>query len=950
MSFRDKLNKASQKQINTDNNNFNNTNSFGKVNLNEDRYMENQQYNFDLSNPQSLEYFENYHSNAQQGSQFQGYPQQQKNTFNMGSGLDFEELKSDIDFSPFEQPSAAIQNQQQTSQVQSRQNTYPVSQPSFQQVTQKPNNSEMRQHQHPNLNRQEQVQQNQRAMHQSKPQQPVFDLSNQTPTHPNQSKPIFDFSNTPPQSGSNQQQSSPMFDFSNGAVQPPLNQAKNNSGAMFDLSEFTSNENKPVSSNGDSNAFDLTQFGQLEQSPSVNSNKEPVFDLIGGFEEPVSQGNPSLGKNDISLADFQSDDDFFSQMSGANSTDLSSLFGANDTKESPLPSLNSQDESFIMKKSKMLAQKKKTKDEEIQEYIDDNQNFWYKMNAIYIANPNADKSIDYAKLTAVREPDRIDFSILKKQNYKLYSAIEHSLKELVGKYHELVDEIKKSNIFAGEYDKENLRLDDIDINKLRGKLNYRYDNKIRNFLKSFNPYYKTIKGAEVIQEPKDLAVYKTEFETDVIYDVLGQSAIFPFLKNPDINEIMVIGPYKVYIEMKGRLVKTKVAFADDNPLKRYAKEISAMIDRPLDSINLSVDARLPDGSRFHGILPPIARNGTTLTIRKFTEEKLRLDDLITYGSLTENMAHMIRSSVSSKLNVVVAGGTGSGKTTMLNICSNYIGKNERTITVEDSAELQLIQDHVVSLETKEAKKESNAKSYTIRDLVKETLRMRPDRILCGEVRGGEAWDMLVAMNTGHEGSMTTVHANNPVDTVKRIANMVAQVAGDGVPMRVIFEQIASSVDLIVYQARLHDGSRKTTYISEVKGYNTVTQTIEINDLYKFVITHEDEEGNIKGEFKWTGNLPSADVIYRIKSKGNTLPPEMEEALAYHKEEQKTTMTLEQEQELVDSLQLEVRVKERLKVALEVLRIKESENDMEIVENLDVPLSFKNKLKKLLAES
>lgn len=687
--------------------------------------------------------------------------------------------------------------------------------------------------------------------------------------------------------------------------------------------------------------FDLTNPGNMDNRFNGQSNQEtnmPVLDLTQNVQQ--EEGTPSF---DLSQYEQQEDVvnlDIFSDPNSMSQTDLEGIFNL---------SAESKGDMIIKSTKVVKPEKKKTRQEIIDEYVNGNINFWWRLNALYIRPENEDETINYATLTEIKDPLRIDFQKLKKVNYKFYSAIEDSLNELKDKYEKLVDEIKKSNIFAGMIDEDNVKLEDIDIPKLRSVLVHKYDTKLRNFLKSFNPYSKVLKNGIVEQEPKDLLGLKTEFEIDVVYDVLGQSAIFPFLKNKDISEIMVIGPYKVYIEYQGKLVKTKVAYSTDDPLRRYAREIASLIDRPLDSVNLSVDARLPDGSRFHGIIPPVARFGTTLTIRKFSDEKLTLENLIEFGSISTNMAEFVKSAVASKLNIIVAGGTGSGKTTMLNICSNYIGHNERTITVEDSAELQLIQDHVVSLETKESKDSSRGKSYTIRQLVKECLRMRPDRIICGECRGGEAWDMLVAMNTGHEGSMTTIHANNPVDTVKRVANMVAQVSGDGVPMRVIFEQIASSVDLIIYQSRLIDGSRKTTYISELRGYNVVTQSVEVVDLYRFIITGEDSEGRLIGEYRWTGNLPSSEMIYKVHSKGYKFPDEIEEAIESKKSKHEASLTLEEEFDVVDNLEIETRLKERIKLALDILRQKESENELEIIEQLEVPLSLKNKMKRLLME-
>lgn len=696
--------------------------------------------------------------------------------------------------------------------------------------------------------------------------------------------------------------------------------------------------------------FDLTNKSSVESFDTYQKlpkEEKHILDLT-----QITNNQPQPSEFVIpQMTERNSQDMFLDELLSKMPTsqeDIDTLFkdNENSTSNNPLE----QKAPLVFKSGKLDEQKKKSRNDIINEYINNNINFWYKMNLLYIRPTNPDPNIKYETLKRIHDVERVDFSLLRKKNFKLYKAIEDRLNELKVKYNNLIDEIKKTDIFKDHINRDNVRLEDIDIETLKHVLVSKVDVKIKNFLKHYNPYNCYIdKDGNIQQEGKDLLSLRADFEIDVIYDVLGESAIFPFLKNVGISEIMVIGPYKVYIELEGRLIKTKVAFVNDDPLKRYAREVASKIDRPLDSVNLSVDARLPDGSRFHGILQPVARFGTTLTIRKFSDEKLTLLDLISKESLTESMAQMIKCSVASRLNVIVAGGTGSGKTTMLNICSNYIGEYERTITVEDSAELQLIQDHVVSLETKEAKEGTRARTYSIRDLVKECLRMRPDRILCGECRGGEAWDMLVAMNTGHEGSMTTIHSNNPIDTIKRVANMVAQVAGDGVPMRVIYEQIASSVDLIVYQARLFDGSRRTTYISEVRNYNIVTQSVEVVDIYKFIITGEDEEGRIVGKYEWTGNLPSNEIVYKVHSKGHLFPPEIEEALKVRTEKRKAEHTLEDEQRIIDTLELDAAFKERLKLSVEVLRKKESENELEIIEQLDVPLSLKKRMRKLLED-
>lgn len=355
---------------------------------------------------------------------------------------------------------------------------------------------------------------------------------------------------------------------------------------------------------------------------------------------------------------------------------------------------------------------------------------------------------------------------------------------------------------------------------------------------------------------------------DILDDILGFGPLTPLLEDKDISEVMVNGPKNIFVEKKGKLTKTGVQFDNDEAVIRVIEKIIMPLGRRIDSDSPTVDARLPDGSRVNAVIPPVAIDGPTITIRKFQNDRLGIDQLIEYGSVTPSMANLLEACVISKLNIVVSGGTGSGKTTLLNILSGFIPKDERIVTIEDAAELKLQQDHVVRLETKPANIEGQY-AVTIRDLVKNSLRMRPDRIVVGEVRGGEALDMLQAMNTGHDGSLTTLHANTPRDALGRLETMCLM-SGMDLPLNVIRVQIASAVDLIVQQTRLKDGSRKVTSITEVAGMegNTVVMT----DIFKFEQTGTSQDGKVIGELKPTGIRPLFSP--RLEQNGFKLGPEV----------------------------------------------------------------------------
>ena len=338
---------------------------------------------------------------------------------------------------------------------------------------------------------------------------------------------------------------------------------------------------------------------------------------------------------------------------------------------------------------------------------------------------------------------------------------------------------------------------------------------------------------------------------EVINDVLGYGPIQPLLDDPDVSEIMVNGPNSIYVEKNGQLTKTGVTFENNEQVLRVIDRIILPLGRRIDADTPTVDARLPDGSRVNAVIPPVAIDGASITIRKFRKDKLSVQELIGFGSLTQSMAEFLRACVLSRLNIVVSGGTGSGKTTLLNVLSSMIPENERIITIEDAAELQLQQDHVLRLETRPADLEGKG-MVTIRDLVRNALRMRPDRIIVGECRGGETFDMLQAMNTGHDGSLTTLHANTSRDALSRLETLV-MMAGLELPIKVIRQQVSSAVDLIIQQTRLQGGERKIVAITEVAGMEG--DTIVLTDIFRYEQTGVSPEGKSIGQVKPTGIRP-----------------------------------------------------------------------------------------------
>ncbi|MGI5835241.1 MAG: CpaF family protein [Chloroflexota bacterium] len=352
---------------------------------------------------------------------------------------------------------------------------------------------------------------------------------------------------------------------------------------------------------------------------------------------------------------------------------------------------------------------------------------------------------------------------------------------------------------------------------------------------------------------------------EVYAEIRGFGPIEPFLQDPNITEVMVNGPKSVYVESQGKIRKTDAEFDDDDHVMRIIDRIVAPLGRHIDESSPMVDARLPDGSRVNAIIAPLSLVGPCITIRKFSRRPLTVDDLIRFGSMTPELAEFLQACVKARLNIIVSGGTGSGKTTLLNVLSGFIPSDERIVTIEDAAELQLRQDHVVRLEARPPNIEGKG-AVRIRDLVINALRMRPDRIVVGECRGSEALDMLQAMNTGHDGSLTTGHANSPRDMLARLETMVLM-AGMDLPLRAIREQIASAIDLIVQQARMRDGSRRIVNVTEVQGMEG--DVIVLQDIFVFEQMGE-EGGKILGHLRPTGIRPK--FMTKLEEANLHLPP------------------------------------------------------------------------------
>ena len=355
---------------------------------------------------------------------------------------------------------------------------------------------------------------------------------------------------------------------------------------------------------------------------------------------------------------------------------------------------------------------------------------------------------------------------------------------------------------------------------------------------------------------------------DILNEFFGMGPIQPLLEDPTITEVMVNGPNRVYVERAGKVSLTTIRFDDDDHVRRIIDRIVLPLGRRIDADTPLVDARLADGSRVNAVIPPVAIDGPSITIRKFSTKRLTIEDLIQFGSVTPTSAEFLKACVVARLNIVVSGGTGSGKTTLLNVLSGFIPTTERIVTIEDAAELQLSQDHVVRLEAKKANLDGKGE-VTIRDLVRNSLRMRPERIIVGECRGGEALDMLQAMNTGHDGSLTTLHANSPRDAISRMETM-SLMAGLEFPLKVIREQIASAVELIVQVSRMRDGSRRLTQVTEVTGMEG--DTVVMQDVFKFAEEGADSQGKVLGQMRPTGLRPI--FTPKLEAAGFKLPPEI----------------------------------------------------------------------------
>ena len=378
------------------------------------------------------------------------------------------------------------------------------------------------------------------------------------------------------------------------------------------------------------------------------------------------------------------------------------------------------------------------------------------------------------------------------------------------------------------------------------------------------------KLSEIIEEVRDRLPEGTDAKAlaeEIFDEAMRLGPLEKFLADDSISEIMVNGPQKVYVERRGRLELTGQTFMDDASVQAVIERIVSPIGRRIDESQPYVDARLPDGSRVNAIIPPLSLVGPCITIRKFARTPLTVEDFIRFGSWTPEIAHFLDVCVKLRKNIIVSGGTGSGKTTLLNLLSSFIPDGERIVTIEDAAELRLEQPHLVRLESRPPNIEGKG-AITIRDLVRNALRMRPDRIIVGECRGGEALDMLQAMNTGHDGSLTTVHANSPRDVISRLETMVLM-SGMELPSRAIREQIASAVDLIVHEARFADGSRRVTRVSEVMGLEG-SQTV-MQDIFEFRQTGVSADGRVEGYLTATGAVPS--FFEQVAMRGLALSPE-----------------------------------------------------------------------------
>ncbi len=371
------------------------------------------------------------------------------------------------------------------------------------------------------------------------------------------------------------------------------------------------------------------------------------------------------------------------------------------------------------------------------------------------------------------------------------------------------------------------------------------------------------------QEPIPLnAKEREQLITEIQWEVMGLGPLEPLLQDQTVNDILVNRSDQIYVERAGKLQPTDIKFRDETHLRKIIEKIVSAIGRRVDESSPMVDARLSDGSRVNAIIPPLALDGSSISIRKFSKDKLQIEDLVAKRSLTPEIAELLKGIVEARLNILIAGGTGCGKTTILNILSSFIPSDERIITIEDSAELQLRQDHVVRLETRPPNVEGRGE-VSQRELVKNTLRMRPDRIVLGEVRSGECLDMLQAMNTGHDGSLTTIHANTPRDALTRVETLVAM-AGLNLATKALRHYISSALDVVVQMTRLSDGTRKMTSLQEITGMEG--EIVTLQEIFSFQQTALDENRMVKGKFCMTGVRPK--FVERFKALGIEIDPDV----------------------------------------------------------------------------
>lgn len=450
-------------------------------------------------------------------------------------------------------------------------------------------------------------------------------------------------------------------------------------------------------------------------------------------------------------------------------------------------------------------------------------------------------------------------NLMERMEKKSSSENKEKTEEVVVKIPERENNSELGNLFNEQQTTKNARNDYAKVieetHREVASMLAKLDNVTEKDVESLINEYLTENYPEIVRNDR------TYISKSIQNEITGLGPLEELINDSTVSEIMVNGPNQIYVERKGKLVLSDVKFQDEEHVRRIIDRIVTPLGRRIDDSNPMVDARLKDGSRVNAIIPPLALCGSTITIRKFSDTPLTIENLMKFGSLSPEMAGFLEAGVRGKLNILVSGGTGSGKTTLLNVLSAFIPHDERIVTIEDAAELKLMQDHVVSLESRPANLEGTG-AITIRDLVKNALRMRPDRIVVGEVRGGETLDMLQAMNTGHDGSLTTAHANSARDALARIETMV-MMAGMDLPVTAIRQQCAGALDLVVQQARLRDGSRKITSICEITGMEG--DIITTQEIFKYVVDGMDKNNKFVGHFESTGVVPKC--CEKVKTNG-----------------------------------------------------------------------------------